>query len=610
MSLFTPFVRISILLLSRKLFILAVGILVAADLVRAQQPVAELGGWPPGAFTLFVGLWIAAQSALQRNYDTSFPPCTRPGLHRIPYIKRLLWAGDTVGQSVNVLVLSSLKAPKWNLLSEYTTDDDERSGVWEWDILTVYKAGECPTAKFTKMPPTDPSGNFIYKMTIEAPATCGLQIGITFTANPAVDIDAATTVLFDTLFDVRYACCPCADLLLLLWRGLQNYQASWVLRHGDGDTAVATGELYSCQRIVQAVKDYRDWPKEVLNWSHGGDKLRLYVENPTDTSDEAAPGSTIRNDIFHAGQLVAMLIYAEKFPCATAVNPLIPLIYRWSQGLLPTTDNFQFNLRLFKKAGAPPSPPGLESEKEDDAAEEPLPTAPIRRSEAFAAPRPPPTPLMDCTKDTTCSTASSLPIDDQEKLLTYYEINLSEGEIQIDGGGYLGSQRYAWIWSTVVGGMIAFFVALGGTANPSFATAMGLSFLRPYSNDDNYTDAGSPLTWGGRRRIRWNEDKACGIFSGQTNLRLGKTGNSLHRGCIFLAISWVAWCWRNELRTALAFSEPTPAATWVKWAAVALEVHAGLWMFLGAYLYYVRRIFSVVVVNIIAGVHVIVVVVL
>ena len=252
--------------------------------------------------------------------------------------------------------------------------------------------------------------------------------------------------------------------------------------------------------------------------------------------------------------------------------------------MLPPTDNFQFNLRLFKRPGAPPPAPGLGAQT----------SGPQSRTQPVSAP----TPLVGATQGTT----SSLP--GNEKRLTYYEINLSEGDVYIDGGGYLGSQRYAWIWSTVVGALITFFVSLGGTANPSFATALGLSLLRPYSNDDNYTDAGSPLTWSGRRRVRWNVDKACGIFSGQTKLRLGKTGNSLSRGCIFFLISWAAWYWRVALRAALAFDKPIDAATWVKWVAVVLEAHAALWMFLGAYFYYIRRVFSVVVVNVIAGVHV------
>lgn len=94
-----------------------------------------------------------------------------------------------------------------------------------------------------------------------------------------------------------------------------------------------------------------------------------------------------------ARHLLATLIYVQNFPEAMEVNPLIPLLWWWTEGKTWPTDNVFFTLPQLK----------------------------IRR----------PT-----------STAPVTGWPGRKPIPTYCVISLSEGIVEVDGNDYYGSARF------------------------------------------------------------------------------------------------------------------------------------------------------------------------
>jgi len=526
------------------------GLLLSAEVAWAQQPASELGMWPPGALTLLVGLWLASRNGLHRNYDTSFPLCLVGSMTSFPKFTRLLWPQHT-GTSVTSLVLSYLE---WNGHPRDLEHFMKSGVVWRWDILTVYHIGDKPyEQKFIRKDGT-------YQLKFQSPILCNLEFILKFTATADFEFDQATKDLFVSLFHPTYGTKNQrgADTFLLYWRSLRSFEQS-------GKLFQASYEEYNVGMIWAQVKEYSGKLARVPegDWEGKTDKLRLYMDNSAnlELEDEAAPGSRFLDDTICAGQLVSLLIYVQHFPDSRDVNPLIPLLWEWTQAYegQSKNDNFFFDLRPHKK----------QQNRTD----------------------------MDTpsTRDQTTDTHA----------LNSYIIDLSaDGPVTIEGEGVFGSQRYAWFWSTFSGMTITFFATLSGLANPSLATAIGLSLLRPYSNDNNWKDAGSPVSWNGRRRVRWGTGQTCGIFSGEVKPKMGGAGNSWPRASILLMTSWVTWYFRSELRRLLKFKTPECTSLWVMWAAVGLELFALSWVSIQCIILY-KHIASkrVAAVSLVSAVH-------
>jgi len=530
---------------------IVVGLLLSAGLAWAQQPAPDLGSWPAGGFTLFVGMWLASRTGLQRDYDTSFPLCLMGNMSYFPTLKRKLWCRHHVGTSITGLVLS---CQEYNKSPEHFTREDY-GAVWEWDNIAVYRVRD-NSLKFLRV------GDEGYELTVLSPRLCSHKFTIKFTA--AIDFPEVTKALFESLFHSTYGTenRRGADAFLLYWRSLRSFQES-------GQLFGMHYKPYEVEKISKQVKSYSERPTGVPedDWEGKKDKLRLYMDNSASLGleNEAAPGSRILDDTICAGQLVSLLIYVKRFPDSRDVNPLIPLLWEWAhppEGQ-SKSDNYFFDLRPHQKQQHP-----------------------TRKGPANAA---------------------------DEHFHISYEINLSAkdaGLVTIEGEGVLGSQRYAWFWSTLSGMMITFFAALNGLANPSLATAMGLSLLRPYSNDNNWKDAGSPVSWNGRRRILWDKEKSCGVFSGVVKPKMGKTGNSWPRGFILVVTSWVTWRYRLNLRNLLDFGPSQHPSEWVMYMAVGLECYALCWVVGPSIVYVRKRMKAMAVVGLICSVHMIGVVVL
>jgi hypothetical protein len=100
-------------------------------LVAAQQPVAELGTWPHGAFTLLVGLWLAGRVMMNDDFDTVLPICARPAAHMIPGLKKFLWVEELMGTSIRSPVLSSRQIPSRLYQGPASSMTADRTGLWE-----------------------------------------------------------------------------------------------------------------------------------------------------------------------------------------------------------------------------------------------------------------------------------------------------------------------------------------------------------------------------------------------------------------------------------------------------------------------------------------------
>ncbi|KAF8544988.1 hypothetical protein BDD12DRAFT_800776 [Trichophaea hybrida] len=407
--------------------------------VAAQQPVAELGTWPSGAFTLLVGLWLVGRVMMNGDFDTVLPICTRSITLQIPGLKQIFWIQDQLGVSIGSLVLSSQQYPSRLYNGPPFSRTTDHGGIWEWDKLTMYKVKERPTVSFlrSRKAQTPTNSVDIFEMDIPPPEKSNLSLKLTFTTNENTNIVKATQDLFQALFQHPKRGPESTDMFLQYWRALQFYQHT-----GDSDqkwSGDIQGESFN---ILDTVKSYRDKVLEIDKWCDRKRTLRVFVRDAPIASNEVTVGAMLLENAIEAGQLVALLIYVQNFPDECEVNPLIPLLLRWTEGKLSPSDNFVFTLSPIKiKQRNPPHEPNV-----------------------------------------------SLAV-------RYCEIDLSDGTTEIDGLTYFGSSRYPWIASTLCGIVITFFASIASASTPNLATAIGLLLLRPYTNDCNYADAGSPPSW-------------------------------------------------------------------------------------------------------------------
>lgn len=102
--------------------------------VYAQQPVSDIGTWPPGAATLLVGLWLGSQAIMAQDYDC-VPPAFLVRLLRLFPTQPL--TKNWMGNGVKSLVLSQSRQPKQPKPTANSAWTDQ-GGFLEWDVLTVY----------------------------------------------------------------------------------------------------------------------------------------------------------------------------------------------------------------------------------------------------------------------------------------------------------------------------------------------------------------------------------------------------------------------------------------------------------------------------------------
>ena len=77
--------------------------------VQAQQPLAEIGGWPSGALTLLVGAWLSIQCLSESKYDVLPTILFARILHRITALRRLLTSDIPFGSLTKEVVLTPIE---------------------------------------------------------------------------------------------------------------------------------------------------------------------------------------------------------------------------------------------------------------------------------------------------------------------------------------------------------------------------------------------------------------------------------------------------------------------------------------------------------------------
>lgn len=477
------------------------------------------------------------KSIIDGRFDATLPMCTSSLLHQIPGLKMVMWATEPMGTAVKFLILSHSKMPI-RVPKKFTTP---QRGIWEWDALTVYNGWEKKALRFKPVDKDDnevmEDGEQKFRMGIETPDSANLDLYLTFTTKTDADkLEVAHTKLWNDLDK------PTTNIFLLYWRGLLACQTAKSFEHMWSQSSKASKNTFELTEILNAVKDFKD--KDLKGWKDKGARLNIFVGEPLSEPNEITLGAVMERRTLQAKHLVAMLIYIENFPKPSEVNPLLPLVWWWAKGWTKETDNMFFTLPTVKIKDRTKKP-----------------TQNTRHLEG-ASPTTPNTLVI--AKPPAVANASA-----------YCEITLSKGLPQIDGCEYLRTSRAPWVLSTFFGMILTFFTSLAASSNPSLATSVGLLFLKPYSNDYNFLDAGCPPSWNGRRQIRWGNganSNMCGIFNGPTRLRAGNTGNSLCRALILTAVAWLTWGWQSELRRALSFGEIHGAPGWVMWVALAIEI--------------------------------------
>lgn len=454
--------------------------------VQAQQPASELGTWPAGAITLFVGSLARKPGRHHRCFRFRLdymPKATCPGDSgpEIPPVGRATLGNG--GQFACVFRLcDTAGVPQ---ASKTVTGD----GVWEWDVLSIYHTATPRSPKFEEVKPDGENDATEREpvMTVRTPPSNNIDIHLGFRIKKSrKNLDEVHNTLLEDLDN------PTADKLLQYWHGLQSYLTTKTVDHmlpTDKDN----GTIFDHNSISLAVQYYSN--RKLSEWDAGKEKLTVFVAASPTEENETGHIASMLYDALSMKHLVAMLIYVQQFPGPLQVNPLVQLLWWWSQGKLRCSDNMFFT----------------------------LPPAEIQQ---LQRPSKSPNTLADVPTPTCC------------------KIPLSVGLCCVDGGGS-HKPRISWIW------IINFFASLTGTSNPSLATSVGLLLLRPANNDNNWRDFGQPPSWNGRRRIRWSDGDnvyACEIFSGSTQVRIGNIGSSVYRCIGLMMVSWFAWGWRDELQ--------------------------------------------------------------
>lgn len=631
-------------------------LLALTTLVQAQQPIAELGSWPPGALTLLVGLWLAVQSIIGGDFDATPSLCIRPLIHLIPGLKVMLWSREPMGTIIKSLVFSNCAMPQGVPTESKIGRHDVHDGIWEWDILTIYnrEMGRVPQPNVSvphtvapKVPqfeliegnkeeksekddsPTvvserrgeengdkvesvspvklaegeagksksssgvvvsverrdDPEEECRFKMTIKTPESSNLDVHLTFTVlTSSKDPHSELSNVHSTLWEALGK--PNTDKFLQYWRCLQAYQSTRTLHHMLPKNSKA--------RDI----DTSNLPEEQLPDLDDNETLQIFIGNPPNHSNEAVIGAFMQDKALKVKHLMALLRYVKIFPKPLYANPLVPLLWWWVEGKAGEQDNMFFTLPEIKIQETPtrPGPYKTSTVKQPTFRSTPKSPTATRRPKLLSW-----LWARDYTEPNIEAPVVPTASNNITPAPTFCEIELLEGIPVIDGSDFFGFARFPWIVSTIFGIVITFFTAIAGTSNPNLATAIGLLVLRPYSNDNNYRDAGVPPSWNGRRQIRWG-DYRCGIFNGPTQVRVGNIGNSIYRFTILMAVAWLTWYWRAPLRDALSFKEIQAVQPWVMWVAFLLEAISTVWIFIGTWILYSWEQYRIAVAAFITGV--------
>ncbi|KAF8247045.1 hypothetical protein K440DRAFT_683089 [Wilcoxina mikolae CBS 423.85] len=474
--------------------ILVVSVIIAgASLVNSQQPVAELGRWPAGAFTLLVGMWLGLKCICDTNYDALPTVSASQLLHKIPWVRRELRASSHIGTMCKSIVFAS----PWNVAA------GETCIVQEWDTLIV----------------TPEAAEVEDSCIIIASKHSKVKYTISFNGVTGLDLhyEQATEILFDGMGNPSDL-----ETFVKLWRGLRIYQGSptkarWtneklVTAHLDDavnflcENMKAPGTKWA---IVTASKENKKLCRPLSETT-----MMIYLEDSIcEPSAEVSPGASVRAGHLAADKLALMLAYVKCFcvlPSSKTsgggtaapentylkqLNPFMPCILFWKLEKL-SLDSFHLTLLPTHARG------DLEANRTE--------------------------------------TMTSLTADD------IWEVD----------GQQTKSWKTSYVASLASGSIVTLFTVLATNINPSLATTIGLMFLKPHTNDYSLRDAGTPPSWNGRSRIRWEEGGyGCGIFSGTYHKRMGKSGTSAPRVVIIHILSWLTWVWREALRRELGFKK-------------------------------------------------------
>ena len=570
------------------------------DLVQAQQPLAELGGWPAGAFTALGGSWLCIKCLSESKYDVLPTILFARFLHIIPSLREKLRSDENFGSLMKEVVLTTI---------EYSN----KGVIQEWDALIVISKqdvkvqshGDSFTFRQTESTGGDSTEKRRKPDLEEGSIGDSFEIEIITGFNMAGFEQAARLLLRRLGLAKKDDIKPRLGKLLRLWRALQIYQQYRKQTRWSSALPRTSGRSLGHSEI----NDNVDYYINLLNWTSSEPNESLNEEDDTEEDDageddahskhlsalkrtkmtihypdapyrenEVPVGATAEEYAVSAKDIAIMLAFTEHV-CGDrykGINPLILCIWIWTQGRLHPSDNLLITL--------PPSTQFIYPQPE-------LPSL-----------KPPPTPeteslpAMEPRTNSTSEATSQLVVESQPAVElaspTPYEkphllsrapnvLDLSGIDWEVDGGTFMNVWKVLWVLSVVSSALIAFFVILSNGGHPNFATTLGLLFGRPYSIDSNSQDSGYPPSWNGRRQLRWGTGYACGVFKGKFYKRMGPTGNSLFRTTFVYAVSWATWCWRRPLQSSLNFKPSQPSSTWVLWVAVLFECAGTIACFFG-----------------------------
>lgn len=387
------------------------------------------------------------------NFDSVPAVILMPTLRLIPIVGDRAWAEHWMGNNIRSLVLSYCDRPVSSVNKQLTPTN----GLLDWDVLSVYSSRKGPVYLQLNVPVQElidtgarpmvefkeiELGEFV--MDIETPKLCGLALRLVFKSNKInhSKLEAAHETLWDDLDR------PCAEHFLRYWRCVLSYQRSKNIRSIMHDNA----EVLSAQDIQDAVIKYQggginDWEKKDVG-------LRSLADEQLCDENEIAAQALMETKIIPAKYLVAILIYCQNFPEQQAVNPVVPLVWWWAY---PTSS----------RCGSSTN------------------TELLHRVQERIWPR-------DPRKDNLYFTLPAPKIPPGPADSAYCEVDLSGKIDGIDGFNYLWSSKFPWLISTLMGIIMTFFISLAAGSNPSLATSISLLLLRPYSNDYNFADGGTP----------------------------------------------------------------------------------------------------------------------
>lgn len=111
-----------------------------AIVVKAQNPLSDVGGWPSGAVTLLGGLYTAFQNNNTSNFNVvpGVPVPLSVLWHYVPFLRKFLRSGE-IGSTFTSIVLESPSSGFFNRLMGSDAEKNLLGGVYshrlEWDAV-------------------------------------------------------------------------------------------------------------------------------------------------------------------------------------------------------------------------------------------------------------------------------------------------------------------------------------------------------------------------------------------------------------------------------------------------------------------------------------------